>query len=217
MSDHRTRYLLGGTESTVVTTSSPRWTNPERLEAELALARSLCEQAANAGHHALAASPVGDHSQVVGGHHRAESSPRRIARKGSRLSARKGNRRSRDQRDSKIAFPVGRMPWNNSPIRWTWPLKTPPTNRNKNPDCSPRRTPPMKLTPEQREGWQRIAKLLEELAEPTPSELLYEEVRRYAFARLANELDRRLSRRKAEGFGFAPISVREGSTSGATA
>ena len=56
----------------------------------------------------------------------------------------------------------------------------------------------MKLTPEQRAGWQRIAKLLEELAEPTPSELLYEELRRYALARLANELDRRLSLRKAE-------------------
>ena len=56
----------------------------------------------------------------------------------------------------------------------------------------------MKMTPEQRAGWQRIAKLLEELAEPTPSELLFEELRRYAFARLANELDRRLSLRKAE-------------------
>jgi len=56
----------------------------------------------------------------------------------------------------------------------------------------------MKMTPKQRAGWQRIAKLLEELAEPTPSELLFEELRRYAFARLANELDRRLSFRKAE-------------------
>jgi len=56
----------------------------------------------------------------------------------------------------------------------------------------------MKMTPKQRAGWQRIAKLLEELAEPTPSELLFEELRRYAFARLANELDRRLSMKKAE-------------------
>ena len=56
----------------------------------------------------------------------------------------------------------------------------------------------MKLTPEQRAGWQRIAKLLEELAEPTPSELLFDELRRFAFAQLANELDRRLSLRKAE-------------------
>ena len=39
----------------------------------------------------------------------------------------------------------------------------------------------MKLTPEQRAGWQRIAKLLEELAEPTPSELLFDELRRFAF------------------------------------
>jgi len=56
----------------------------------------------------------------------------------------------------------------------------------------------MKMTPKQRAGWQRIAKLLEELAEPTPSELLFEELRRYAFARLANELDRRLSMKRAE-------------------
>jgi hypothetical protein len=56
----------------------------------------------------------------------------------------------------------------------------------------------MKLTPKQRAGWQRIAKLLEELAEPTPSELLFKELRRFTFARLANELDRRLSLRKAE-------------------
>ena len=56
----------------------------------------------------------------------------------------------------------------------------------------------IKLTPEQRAGWQRIAKLLEELAEPTPSELLFEELRRFTFARLANELDRRVSLRRAE-------------------
>ena len=56
----------------------------------------------------------------------------------------------------------------------------------------------MKMTPEQRAGWQRIAKLLEELAQPTPSELLIEELRRYVAARLANEMDRRLSMKKAE-------------------
>jgi hypothetical protein len=56
----------------------------------------------------------------------------------------------------------------------------------------------MRLTPEERAGWRRIAKLLEELAEPTPSELLFEELRRFAFARLANELDRRLLLKKAE-------------------
>jgi len=56
----------------------------------------------------------------------------------------------------------------------------------------------MKLTDEQRQCLNRIANLLEELAEPTPSELLFDQLRRYAFARLANELDRRLSLRKAE-------------------
>jgi hypothetical protein len=56
----------------------------------------------------------------------------------------------------------------------------------------------MKLTPEQRAGWHRILKLLEELAEPSPSELLAEELRRWAFAALANALDRQLSLRKAE-------------------
>jgi hypothetical protein len=56
----------------------------------------------------------------------------------------------------------------------------------------------MKLTRKQHAGWQRIVKLLEELADPTPSELLFDQLRRFAFARLANELDRRLSLRKAE-------------------
>lgn len=54
MSDHKTRYLLAAE-------NQPRYDEftqtdePECLEAELALARTLCEQAANAGHHALAA------------------------------------------------------------------------------------------------------------------------------------------------------------------
>jgi len=56
----------------------------------------------------------------------------------------------------------------------------------------------MKLTPEQIAGWQRIFALLEELAEPLPSERLADELRRWAFAVLANTLDRQLSLRKAE-------------------
>jgi len=54
MSDHKTRYLLAAE-------NQPRYDEftqtdePECLEAELALARTLCEQAANAGHHHLAA------------------------------------------------------------------------------------------------------------------------------------------------------------------
>jgi hypothetical protein len=52
--DHETKYLLVAENQE----SYDRFSlvdEPERLEAELALARSLCERAANAGHHALAA------------------------------------------------------------------------------------------------------------------------------------------------------------------
>ena len=56
----------------------------------------------------------------------------------------------------------------------------------------------MKLTPEQITGWQRIFALLEELAEPLPSERLADELRRWAFTVLANVFDRELSLRKAE-------------------
>jgi urease accessory protein UreF len=55
VSDHKTKYLL---EAKIQDRYDQfaQVDDPERLEAELALARSLCEQAANAGHHALAAS-----------------------------------------------------------------------------------------------------------------------------------------------------------------
>jgi len=54
MSNHKAQYLLAaGNQESYERFSQVD--EPERLEAELALARSLCEQAANAGHHALAA------------------------------------------------------------------------------------------------------------------------------------------------------------------
>jgi len=52
--DHKTKYLLAAGNQEPYERFS-QVDEPERLEAELALARSLCEQAANAGHHALAA------------------------------------------------------------------------------------------------------------------------------------------------------------------
>ena len=51
---HRTQYLLES-ENQAAYNRFAQVDEPERLEAELALARSLCEQAANAGHHNLAA------------------------------------------------------------------------------------------------------------------------------------------------------------------
>jgi len=58
MSDHRTRYLLESQNQTAYDRFA-QVTEPERLEAELALARAICEQATNAGHHALAANLLG--------------------------------------------------------------------------------------------------------------------------------------------------------------
>jgi len=54
MTNHRTQYLLA-TQNQESYERFAQVDEPERLEAELALARSLCEQAVNAGHHALAA------------------------------------------------------------------------------------------------------------------------------------------------------------------
>ena len=52
--NHKTRYLLAA-ENRESYDRFSQVGQPERLEAELALARSLCERAANAGHHTLAA------------------------------------------------------------------------------------------------------------------------------------------------------------------
>jgi hypothetical protein len=54
MSDHQTRYLLAA-ENQESYERFAQVDEPERLEADLALARSLCERAANAGQPALAA------------------------------------------------------------------------------------------------------------------------------------------------------------------
>ena len=51
---HKTKYLLAAEKQESYDRFSQAH-EPERLEAELALARSLCERAVNAGHHTLAA------------------------------------------------------------------------------------------------------------------------------------------------------------------
>jgi hypothetical protein len=55
MTNHRTQYLLAAKDQSAYDRFASV-DEPERLEAELALARSLCETATNAGHHGLAAS-----------------------------------------------------------------------------------------------------------------------------------------------------------------
>ena len=52
---HLAQYLLTESQNQAAYDRFAEVDEPERLEAELALARSLCEQAANAGHHNLVA------------------------------------------------------------------------------------------------------------------------------------------------------------------
>ena len=52
---HLAQYLLTESQNQAAYSRFAEVDEPERLEAELALARSLCEQAANAGHAGLAA------------------------------------------------------------------------------------------------------------------------------------------------------------------
>ena len=54
MNDHRTRYLLAAKDQERYDEFG-KVDTPERLEAELSLARTLCESAATAGNHSLAA------------------------------------------------------------------------------------------------------------------------------------------------------------------
>jgi len=58
MTDHAARYILDSGNQSAYDRFA-QVDSPERLEAELALARSLCERATNAGHHALAANLLG--------------------------------------------------------------------------------------------------------------------------------------------------------------
>jgi len=58
MSHHAARYILDSGNQSAYDRFA-QVDSPERLEAELALARSLCEQATNAGRHALAANLLG--------------------------------------------------------------------------------------------------------------------------------------------------------------